>query len=116
MPLKLTKLVAPDGSEIFLQYDGEVENYRLRATGAVDDVMERSRAFKDHLETTVRAYSSMVLDAIKSSTAGASSPEKVILEFGIQVGGQAGIPLITSGTAQANVKVSIQWNLGGKPS
>jgi hypothetical protein len=114
MSLKITKLVARDGSEIYLQYDEQAEDNDLRAVGFVDDVVERSKKFQEQLVSTIRGYSSMLLDAIRDGTAGAVGPEKVTLEFGVQVSGQAGIPLITSGTVQANVKVSIQWSLGAK--
>ena len=33
------------------------------------------------------------------------------LEFGLQLGGEAGVPFITKGTVQANVKVTVEWKL-----
>lgn len=39
------------------------------------------------------------------------TPSKVIMEFGLQAGGESGIPFVTKGSAQANVKVTIEWDL-----
>jgi|SRR3569833_1922612 len=39
----------------------------------------------------------------------ASKPSECSLEFGIAVGGEAGIPFVTKGTAEANFKVSVKW-------
>jgi len=40
----------------------------------------------------------------------AKRPSKVSLEFGIGVGGEAGIPFVAKGTVQAQFKVSIEWS------
>jgi hypothetical protein len=32
------------------------------------------------------------------------------MEFGLQAGGETGVPFVTKGTAQANVKVTIEWD------
>jgi hypothetical protein len=37
-------------------------------------------------------------------------PSKGSIELGFQVSGSAGIPLLTQGTAQANVKVTLEWD------
>nr|WP_267871741.1 CU044_2847 family protein [Nostoc sp. CHAB 5715] len=34
--------------------------------------------------------------------------DKVTLEFGIKVGGEAGIPYVTKGTAESNLKVTVE--------
>ncbi|AKV70979.1 MAG: hypothetical protein IM550_05710 [Microcystis sp. M54BS1] len=36
-------------------------------------------------------------------------PSKVTLEFGLQVEGKTVIPLLTKDSAQANIKVAIEW-------
>ena len=35
----------------------------------------------------------------------------LFMEFGLQAGGETGIPFVTKDTAQANVKVLIEWDL-----
>jgi Trypsin-co-occurring domain 1 len=61
--------------------------------------------------STVRGYSRMVLNSVKQGVDGVMSPSKVTMEFGLQAGGEKGIPFVTKGTAQANVKVTIEWEL-----
>ncbi len=38
------------------------------------------------------------------------SPGEVEIEFGIELGGSAGIPMITKHEAKANFKVTLKWN------
>ena len=37
-------------------------------------------------------------------------PSECAIEFGVNVGGEAGVPFITKGTVGANFKVSLKWN------
>jgi hypothetical protein len=37
-------------------------------------------------------------------------PDKGSVELGFQVSGEAGIPLLTKGTAQANITVTLEWD------
>jgi hypothetical protein len=36
-------------------------------------------------------------------------PEKVAVEFGIKLGGEAGVPMLTKASGEANFKVSVEW-------
>ena len=36
-------------------------------------------------------------------------PGEVEIEFGIELGGEMGIPLVTRGEAKANFKVTLKW-------
>jgi hypothetical protein len=40
----------------------------------------------------------------------AAAPGKIELEFGVELGGEAGVPLVTKGTAKANFKVVLTWS------
>lgn len=110
--MAITKILAPNGSEIYIQYDVE-ESTQLRARGAnpIGDIATRTEQFKESLVTTVNGYSQILLDSVQQGVNGLTNPNKVTLEFGLQMGGEAGIPWVTKGTAQANVKVTIEWNL-----
>jgi len=57
----------------------------------------------------VNEYAQLLLTSIKQGVSQANPPSKVTLEFGLQVGGETGIPLVTKGSAQANIKVAIEW-------
>jgi len=34
--------------------------------------------------------------------------EKVTLQFGIQIGGEAGVPYVTKGTAESNLTITVE--------
>jgi hypothetical protein len=40
-------------------------------------------------------------------------PSKGSVELGFQVSGSAGIPMLTQGTAQANITVTLEWDKAG---
>lgn len=110
MTTKLTKILAPDGSTIYIQYDEE-DSDDLRAVGYLDDIKERTERFRASMTTTVRGYAATVLNTVQEGMVDLQAPSKVTLEFGLQAGGETGVPFVTKGTAQANVKVTIEWDL-----
>ncbi len=110
MSNKLTEILGPDGEKIYIQYDDE-ESDELRDVGYIEDIKERTERFKITMVSTVRGYSKIVLDTVRKSMTDLHTPSKVTMEFGLQAGGESGIPFVTKGTAQANVKVTIEWDL-----
>ena len=58
------------------------------------------------IEGTIRAYTVYTLNAFKKIPI--ANIDKVTLEFGIKVGGEAGIPYVTKGTAESNLKVTVE--------
>jgi hypothetical protein len=64
------------------------------------------------MEQTILAYTNMALNALKNvSTANVN---KVTLEFGIKVGGKMGVPFVTEGTAESNLKVTVECSFPQK--
>jgi hypothetical protein len=59
-----------------------------------------------NIESTIKAYTSHTLDAFKEIADANIS--KVTLEFGIKIGGKAGIPYVTEGTAESNLKITVE--------
>ncbi len=57
------------------------------------------------VEDTIRAYTNYTLNAFK--TVANANIDRVVLEFGIRVGGETGIPYITKGTAESNLKITV---------
>jgi hypothetical protein len=113
--MKLTKIRNTDGSEIWIQYDEEASD-ELHAVGLfedIEDIVERTQRFKEAMASTVRGFSETVLNAVKTGMKELP-PDKVTLQFGLQIGGQVGIPLVTTGAAQANVNVTVEWSLKEK--
>jgi hypothetical protein len=110
---KLTEILAPDGSTIYIQYDEE-DSDELRAVGFIEDVNERTARFRSVVSSTIEGYTEILLEAVQAGAVNKLTPSKVTMEFGIQAGGETGIPFVTKGTAQANVKVTIEWDLSQK--
>ena len=105
----LTKICAADGSEIYIQYD-ETDIDEVYAVGfdIVEDTIERTKRYKELIESTVCVYSDTVLNAVKTGMKD-HPPDRIALQFGLQIGGEAGVPFVTKGTAQANVSVTVEW-------
>jgi hypothetical protein len=65
------------------------------------------------MQGTIRAYTTQTLKAfkdIKDTEIGHIS--KVTLEFGLKIGGEAGIPYITKGTGESNLKITVECSFG----
>ena len=58
------------------------------------------------VEGTIRAYTTHTLNALKKVTD--ANIDKVTLEFGITVGGEAGVPYVTKGTVESNLKIKVE--------
>ena len=110
--MELTKIIAPDGSTIYIQYDEDELNQGLEAVSN-DDISDedRTKKFQEGLESNIKNYSSMVMSAVKNGVdkENDSNLKSIELEFGLQIGGEAGIPFITKGTVQSNIKVKVAW-------
>ncbi len=58
------------------------------------------------IEGTIRAYTTHTLSAFKDLSQG--NVDKVTLQFGIRVGGEAGVPYVTKGTAESNLSITVE--------
>lgn len=58
------------------------------------------------IEGTIRAYTNDTLNAFRNIASG--NINKVTLEFGIKVGGKAGIPYVTEGSAESHLKITVE--------
>lgn len=53
---------------------------------------------------------------LHEAIASIPNPDKVAIEFGIKLIGEAGVPMLTKATGESNFKISIEWHaskLGG---
>ncbi|MGP1385165.1 MAG: CU044_2847 family protein [Thainema sp.] len=69
---------------------------------AAEQAMQRFLA----LENTLQTYTKRTLKAFKEMSD--ASVDKVTLEFGINMGGEAGVPYVTKGTAECSLKVTVE--------
>jgi hypothetical protein len=58
------------------------------------------------VEGTIRAYTTYSLNAFRALAN--ANINKVTLEFGIKVGGKAGVPYVTEGSAESNLKITVE--------
>lgn len=49
------------------------------------------------------------IGAAAQAAARTLNPDKLSMEFGLEAGGEAGIPFVTKGTATASFKVAVEW-------
>ena len=54
----------------------------------------------------IRGYAMYALSAFKDF--GAAEIEEVTLKFGLKIGGKAGIPYITEGSAESNLEIEVK--------
>ncbi len=61
------------------------------------------------IEQTIKGYTQQTLNIFKQAPFGnAANVNKVTLEFGIQMSGEMGVPYITKGAAESNIKVTVE--------
>ena len=77
-------------------------NLRLGRSNPQQQIAQNFQA----IESTIRTYTNYTLNAFKN--VAIANIDKVTLEFGITVGGSAGIPYVTQGTAESNLKITVE--------
>ncbi len=70
--------------------------------GGIEKAIERMKS----LEGTIRGYTQYTLNAFRD--VAVANVDKVKLEFGISVSGEAGIPYITKGEVGSNLKITVE--------
>ncbi|HLP88588.1 MAG TPA: CU044_2847 family protein [Nostocaceae cyanobacterium] len=58
------------------------------------------------IQNTIRAYTVHTLNSFKQMPI--ANVDKVTLEFGIEMGGEVGVPYVTKGTAKSNMKITVE--------
>ncbi|MBD2108910.1 CU044_2847 family protein [Nodosilinea sp. FACHB-13] len=98
-------VVTPDSAPI-LDSSGETTRTAKGWNSANQAVqIQAAQSFKA-IEGTIRTYTSHTMSAFKDMAT--ANVEKVTLEFGLKVGGEAGVPYVTKGTAESNLKITVE--------
>ncbi len=71
-----------------------------------DQVRQKMMQNFGAIQNTIRAYTVYTLNAFKQIPV--ANVNKVTLEFGIEMGGEAGVPYVTKGTAKSNMKITVE--------
>lgn len=113
---KLVPIQLENGLTLYMEAEEDKESSAVKggqlrgaSTGpAVKTVVQNFEV----LEKTLSSFTHYALNAFKQ-VAGANV-DKVTLEFGVTIGGEAGIPYVTKGSAEGNLKVKIECSFPNK--
>lgn len=117
--IKLTPIKLDDGTTIYIESTPDIdlplvdEEASADEEEGLDDKGISPEKLKKQLiqhaqtiEDTIRAYTIISLNAFKKRAI--PDVNKVTLEFGLELGGEAGVPYVTKGTAKSNLKVTVE--------
>lgn len=119
---KLTPIELEDGTVIYMEVQEDIEIVNDQPQGEVTrgdlgkgekgrgmparSPHEQIRQSFAAIEGTIRTYTSHTLNAFRKI--GSGNIDKVTLEFGVKVGGKAGIPYVTEGCADSHLKIVVE--------
>lgn len=118
---KLAPIKLEDGTVIYIEATEDVETpsvsteesaeneeaeESLDEKGLSDDLQKQAIQSFQKIQTTIHAYTVYTLSAFKK--VAIANIDKVTLEFGIELGGEAGVPYVTKGTAKSNLKITVE--------
>lgn len=84
----------------------------LDPKGGAEVVAQQAvQAFRS-MENTLKVYTKGVINAFKDL--GEANVDKVKLEFGVNVGAEAGVPYVTKGTAECSLKITVECSFPDK--
>jgi hypothetical protein len=106
--------------QLFFQADGEIEQIEINVTATeitqeieedddgieYKDVRTDAIARMQQARQMIRSYTIYALSAFKDFNT--AEIEEVKLTFGIKLGGKAGIPYITEGSAESNLQIEVK--------
>ena len=124
---KLTPILLDDNTVIYIETTENVEAPPVKPEEPVEDEEEEAttdynlnpaqlqqqlaRNFQD-IQKTIHVYTVYTLNAFKK--VAIANVDKVTLEFGIELGGEAGVPYVTKGTAKSNLKITVECSFPNK--
>ncbi|NER93514.1 MAG: hypothetical protein F6J86_06705 [Symploca sp. SIO1B1] len=120
MKTKLAPLFIDKDTVVYIEITEDVEatdGVTVLSTSELDEEEEEEAAnekglkenFQKHikdLQSTIFAYTNYSLAAFKK--VAMANVDKVTLEFGIEIGGETGIPYVTKGTTKSNLKIQVE--------
>jgi hypothetical protein len=90
--------------DFYIQVSGPIGGVELESVEE-NAIKGSSKHFKEIAKVAEAAGQSFVSRMSKM----ANKPASCSIQFGVDVGGEAGIPLVTKGTVGANFSVTIEW-------
>ncbi len=87
-------------------FDRVNPSLRDRLQQQTDSISQQASQSFQAIEGTIQAYTTFTLNALKK--VAIANIDEVTLEFGIELGGEAGVPYVTKGTAKSNLKITVK--------
>ena len=124
MSVKLTPIQLDANTIIYVEVAEDIEVTDLPVTLAPTNEDEEEIAptdkgmkedFQKHLsdlQSTIFTYTTYALEALKR--VDVANISKATLEFGVEMGGEAGIPYVTKGTVKSNLKIQVECTFDNK--
>jgi hypothetical protein len=123
---QLTPIRIDDGTVIYIETTEDVEapsvtseepaeeeaEEGLTDYGSPEQLQKQMAQSFQMIQKTIHAYTVYTLNAFKK--VAIANVDKVTLEFGIEVGGEAGVPYVTKGTAKSNLKITVECSFPDK--
>ena len=119
MTTKLTPLRLDENTVIYIEATDDLEACEVDTISPISEAGEEEEEaasdkglkedFQKHIEdlqSTIFAYTNYSLAAFKK--VAIANIDKVTLEFGVEIGGEMGIPYVTKGTAKSNLKIQVE--------
>jgi hypothetical protein len=83
---------------------------------------DTEEGYRDNLPTvdlkkihdTIRGYTTYAIGAFRNL--GSADVEKLTLKFSLKIGGKAGIPMLTEGSAESNFEIQVECKFPPKPN
>lgn len=113
MTTKIVSLELDNGQQIWVEVTKELAE-QADVPQQVSVLEQMSGWAEKAVDSTIRNVSRVVLRSLDKLSQEERAPEKAILEFGIKFAGEAAVPTIAKGTTEANLKVTIEWDLGAE--
>ena len=93
-----------DQTEILIQIL-EDEYGGIEAQSSVDRFINAAPEQMEKVADTIENVSTSLVSRLQESI----TPNEMSIEFGINAGGEAGVPFVTKGTIGANFKITLKW-------
>jgi hypothetical protein len=122
MAVKIKPIQLDENTIIYVEVteDIDVPHHGLNPTisgdeeerGTTRGITEDFHKHISGLQNTIFTYTNYTLAAFKK--VAVANINKVTLEFGVEMGGETGVPYITKGTAKTNLKIQVECTFGDR--
>ena len=97
-----------DGSEIRLEVEADMDDQEQGVELAASGHGVRARITAFSLTSALDSVLPAIDTVVRKIGESRIAPDEVTLELGLKVGGEHGI-ILTKGTAEANLKLTVKW-------